>query len=1011
MLDVRLLGPVRLLRDGHEVALGGAKQRGVLALLALESPRAVSLDTLVEGVWGQSPPPSARNAVQVYVSGLRRALGDDDARIERTGDTYRLVGPRMRIDLGHFTEQVAEGRSALRSRAPARAADLLDAALRSWDGPTFGGLEGLPLHERATRLVEDARTTAQVELVDALLRVARPLDASTIARDLVTGHPLDEHGWVLLATAQYHSGQQGDALATCRRLRRLLAGELGVDPSAEVVATEQAILAHSLTAPWLDSAGTPGSAGSAGSAAEGGAAEGAPAGSGAPQALPRLPRPFVGRDRDVDRIASLLLGERLVTVTGFGGLGKTTVSVAVARRLRGAVPAVHFCDLQADTTPGAALDRVCRDLGLDPGDDPVVVLAGVQAGTLLVLDNAEQIERFGAAVSEVLDRTSVSLLVTSRHPLRVRQEQVVRLQPLSVETAGDGRPSPAATLFLAHAERVRSGASEGSLPAAEHLCALLDGIPLAIELAATRVRALTVEQLTDRLSRGPGALGTARRSDLPERQASLTVVLDASLELLGTGAALLVRELAGLGGWTSTELVEQIHAQVGATRPHGLDFVDDLEDVVDVGLAEVDGAGRVRLRAPVRDHVVAAEGHQDGHVSEGGPDGLHECIDRNVAELVHENARLLHGPDAAVGVRRLSHDHDPVLATLAHTIARGQAARAGSMVLDLGRYWLLSGRVVEGRRWIDAVRTLEHDLRAGIRLDLLSGTYGSYLNDPHAVRVLTDALAAAERESLDIDRLVVNGACCLAATTAHLGDLEAARRHAATAAGLAERSGDPTLVALARDLAGHVASYTGEPEVALEATLAGITDARRSGDRFDLVNLLCGAAENLMELGRGAEAVDVSAEAFELSRGLDVGPVVVHVLMMRGLALTQVEQVREARGCLIEALRISNEQYPDRLTVGGILTALAVAAASEGDDVGAARLWGSADAVFADEGAIPASRTGSWFRPRLAAVEDRLGAQSAATLRAVGAADPDHVVVRLLGQTGAPEAGRAIPRG
>jgi hypothetical protein len=389
----------------------------------------------------------------------------------------------------------------------------------------------------------------------------------------------------------------------------------------------------------------------------------------------------------------------------------------------------------------------------------------------------------------------------------------------------------------------------------------------------------------------------------------------------------------------------------------------------------------------VRDHVAAS----------GRDPGLDDCIGRHVAGRVGAVAHLLHGPDAPDGIRKLSHDHDAVLAALGHAIGCGHASRARTMVLGLGRYWLLSGRIVEGRRWIDAARTLAHDAEGRTRLDLLAGTYGSYLNDPGAVALLTESLADAERDGLAIDRLVVNGACCLAATTAHLGDLDAARRHARLAAALAEKSMDPALVALARDLAGHVASYTGESEVALEATLAGITDARRAGDRFDLVNLLASAAESLVELGRGVEAVDITDEAFELTRGLDVGPVVAHVLMMRGLALTQVERVREARGCLIEALRISQDRYPDRLIVGAILTTLAVAAATEGDDVGAARLWGSGDAVFADEGAVPASRAGAFLKSSLEAVSGRLGAERTATLQAIGAADPDDVVARLLG--------------
>ena len=250
-----------------------------------------------------------------------------------------------------------------------------------------------------------------------------------------------------------------------------------------------------------------------------------------------------------------------------------------------------------------------------------------------------------------------------------------------------------------------------------------------------------------------------------------------------------------------------------------------------------------------------------------------------------------------------------------------------------------------------------------LRLDLLSGTYASYLNDPGAVEPLESAVTRARAASLPIDRLVVDGACCLAAVTAHLGDIDAAQRHARTAAELAAETGDATLVALARDLAGHVASYAGDAATALEATLAGIADARRAGDRFDIVNLLGSATESLVELGRTDEAVDVADEAFELTKDIDVGPVVTHILMMRGMALTQAGRIPEARGCLVEGLRIGTERFPDRLTVASILTILAVAASIEGDDAGAARLW---------EPGTPSSTTRAPWRRAATAPSSRL---------------------------------------
>ena len=270
---------------------------------------------------------------------------------------------------------------------------------------------------------------------------------------------------------------------------------------------EVAILDQTLAEPWPATGGT---AAESGSGAGGGVATGADP----TAALPLLPVPFVGRDGVVEKVAGLLAETRVVTVVGMGGMGKTTVALAVAHRLAGeGRRPVHFCELHTDLEARGALERVCRTLSLDPGDDPAAALGSAAPGTLVVLDNAEQVVGLGAALADVVRRPGVTVLVTSR-PLRVRDERIEPLGPLSVEADG-GSPSPAAALFVARAEQVRPGSDHGDGSAAEHLCSLLDGVPLAIELAANRARVLTVDQLSRRLTDGRGGVLDGRPAGRP----------------------------------------------------------------------------------------------------------------------------------------------------------------------------------------------------------------------------------------------------------------------------------------------------------------------------------------------------------------------------------------------------------------------------------------------------------------------------------------------------------------
>ena len=553
--------------------VGGTKQRAVLAVLALRSPRLATTDQIIDALWGTASPESARNAVQVYVSGLRKLLGQGVA-IERAGDAYRLVGPQLVVDASAFRESVAEGRAALRSGDAARASRLLGDALGSWVGEPLDGVQALPGLANASQLFADFRAATVLDHAESLLACGDFDSAAQEARRATQERPYEERGWSLLARAHYHAGRQRDALETCRAVRALLVDELGVDPSPGLTELENRILNQDLEP-------------HTGTAPEAVASE------PEPRRIPPMPDPFIGRDALVDEVTRLLDAAQVVSLVGLGGIGKTTVARAVAHRLAKGGRPVHISELATETVAQAAIERVCRDAGVDP-DDPAAALAGLGEGTLLVLDNVEQIDGFGAVLARCLAGSRVSALATSRMPLHLREERVVRVGPLPVGGA-DGELSPAAALFLEFAARVRPGLDlQAAAVPGERVGELLDGIPLALELMAMRTRVLTVTQIADRVERGvASSLDGSRRADQPDRQVSLGSVVAQTVDGLTGRPRALLPWLASLEGWSSIELLDSV-----ATEAIGGDLVDALEDLADNGLVDLSGDGLVRLRIP-----------------------------------------------------------------------------------------------------------------------------------------------------------------------------------------------------------------------------------------------------------------------------------------------------------------------------------------------------------------------------------------------------------------------------
>ncbi|MBO0743660.1 MAG: winged helix-turn-helix domain-containing protein [Candidatus Dormibacteraeota bacterium] len=541
-MEFSLLGPLVVRRGSAEVPVAGERARRALALLALSPGRPVAVDRLVEEVW-ESPPEGAANALQSLVSRLRRTLGTD-APIEREGDTYRLAVAPQTVDAWRFERALMAARAG--------EAGALDRALDEWHGQPLLGLgeRGAIAAERL-RLQDLHRTALR-------MRAAVRLDAGgdpTLAGDLqvlCAANPLDEELHALLLRALVAAGREAEALTRYEDLRQRLRDELGADPAPALQDLHRAILRH-------DPAVRP-----------------RPRKREGPTNLRRPLTSFIGRDEDRRRLTERLRGHRLVTIVGTGGAGKTRLAQEVAARLRGEFDGgVWLVELAAVREEGEVARAILSTLAPHVGTvaevlqslapDPVLGLVAAleDRRLLLLLDNCEQVAGSCAEIAEALagGTPGVAVLVTSREPLGVPGEVLWPVGPLG----GEGEGADAAVrLFADRAQAVDPGfrLDEETRPLVERICVDLDRLPLAIELAAARLRTLTLREIADRLADRFRLLGTGPRR-AGERHQTLRAVVDWSWDLLLPVEQTLLRRLAVFAGGCDVEAVEQTCAGLG----------------------------------------------------------------------------------------------------------------------------------------------------------------------------------------------------------------------------------------------------------------------------------------------------------------------------------------------------------------------------------------------------------------------------------------------------------------
>ncbi|MPY92835.1 MAG: AfsR/SARP family transcriptional regulator [Acidimicrobiia bacterium] len=704
-MEISLLGPLEVRDAAGPVEVHGPRARRLLAALALRAPEPLLADQLIELVWGGALPLNAGNALQVQVSKLRRLVGE--GRILTRGRAYQLALGDARVDVARFESLVAEGRCALEGGDPRRAALLLGAADALWRGPALVDLDHPSVAGEVARL-DELRLVARELRVDADLaqgghaRLVPELDALTAA------HPLRERLWGQQMVALYRSGRQADALRAYQAARRHLADELGLEPGAELQRLEAAVLAHdpSLDARPPPTPAPPGPNGAAARPAPSGAAPYPPAGGGSSPpgspAVGRLPAELnrlVGRSRELAELAVVLAEHRLVTLVGPGGSGKTRLALGVARAAQPSGGA-WFADLAPLSDQAGVPSAVAAGLGavdlleeLMPGAprqtlDRAADYVGHRE-VLLVVDNCEHVVGESARVVEALLRAcpGLTVLATSREPLGVPGEVAWAVPPL--------REEEAVQLFAERATAHRSGfALDGtSAGVVADICRQLDGLPLAVELAAARAGVLSLDEvaarLDDRFRLLTGGARTARA-----RHQTLRAVVEWSYELLDGLEAATFRHLSTFAGSFDLEAAVAVCGHEGTDE---LDMADVLGRLVDKSLVvalDGPGPGRFRLLSTL---VLYGREALEAVAEADTARGRHLAWFAARSEAA--SVELL-GEGQVERVAAIQRDLDDYRAALDWAVSCGDGQAAVTVAGGLGWFWWLQGELSEGSAWL-----------------------------------------------------------------------------------------------------------------------------------------------------------------------------------------------------------------------------------------------------------------------------------------------------------------------
>ncbi|MBX6356985.1 MAG: winged helix-turn-helix domain-containing protein [Micromonosporaceae bacterium] len=861
-VSIGVLGPLRVDVDGNVIRLNGVRLHTLVVLLALAPGREVSRTSLMDAVWGEQLPSRPDNALQALVSRLRRAVPELEVESRPTG--YRALIDPDQVDAHRFESLV---QAARRSTDTTERAATLRTALGLWRGTPLPGLPDTPvLRAHAARLSE-LRRAAIEERVAAELDLGRGAELVAELEGLVAEYPLRETLRIQLMAALQAAGRYADALAVYEDARTVLAERLGADPSPQLRAAHLALLRAGAPQP-------------VGAAQVGAPAK--PVVAPSPVRLPAPLTPLIGRDGDIRRVRALLAEHRLVTIVGPGGAGKTRVAIEAAREIADpgttSVWLVELAGLtDAEDVPRAILDATgAGDGGLlfapgPPGARPRVwdrlVDVLYHAPALLVLDNCEHLLPHAARIAGALLSACprLRLLATSRQVLGLYGESLHQLSglPVPAATGPATQDSPAVRLFVARARAACPSFvldQETAAPVAA-VCRALDGLPLALELAAARLRSLPVAQLADRLRDRLDLLSSGSAA-VDARHRTLRAVIDWSWDLLDPDERVLARRMAVFADRMEASAVRRVCAGVDDLPAHDVDRL--LAGLVDKSLVHADGDGaRLRLRMLDTVRLYALE-------------RLAAAGEEHRFRLRHAQAMLELAEDCEPRMRRA--EQTQALALLAERVDDLTAALRWSaehapetavrLVAALEWFWLLSGRRAEGMEWTDRALALDGSGVPAARALLCTVgalAHGALFGQPAGIAYLNEAVALsswlAERpESGGHPSMVLTRALVPLLAKDAGAMLDALRRCAHDA--------DPWVRAQSRMLAGRILMNDGQPFAARAELLAALDGFGAIGERLGLAQSLCALAELDTMGGEHASAAARLTEALRVASEL-----------------------------------------------------------------------------------------------------------------------------------------------
>ncbi|MDC0770375.1 BTAD domain-containing putative transcriptional regulator [Streptomyces sp. HD] len=846
-----ILGPLDVRTDdGTPLDPGGPRPRALLSLLLLDAGHAVSPQRLIDGLYGAEPPAGAANALQSQISRLRRRLAPH-TDIEAGPAGYRITVPPESVDAHCFERLAREGRAALAAGDHARVARLLREALSLWRGPALPDLPDT--HAERIRL-EELRPAAVQDRIEADLALGGGSDLVPELRSLLAAHPLSERLYGQLMRALHAGGRPAEALTVFEEARRALAEQLGADPSLELSALHLELLQgqHSER-----------------------------------RSVPVQLTRFVGREAELAEIDSALDGSRLVTLTGPGGAGKTRLAIEVASGHAD----VCYAEL-APLTDGAQIPYAVlvalgvRDGFRTPATDGTERLSAAleERELLLVLDNCEHLVADAARLVALLLGAcpGVRVLATSRESLGITGEVLIPVPPLP--------PEPAGRLFLDRARAVRPG-FEGHTRVAD-ICAALDGLPLAIELAAARLRTLTPDELADRLHDRFRLLSRGDRSKAP-RHRTLRAVVEWSWDLLEEEERELATRLTVFAGGATLEAVEAVCA---TAYPEDL-----LASLVEKSFLEV-SEGRYRMLETIR---AFAAGQRVDAADEHRWRDAHAAYFRALAERAEP---CLRGGGQLPWLARLDAERDNLDAALRHLVA---AAPEDALRLMAALSWFWRLRTPHGEQ-VPLARAL---------LAAVGGTPPPGLAEEYALCLMNTvtgrgddpgepgriARVAALMHTMDkplrLPFMMVLWSLAAGPLYAVADDLLAVQVR-----------GEPWGRALLDLGLAYRDQFTGDPVAAEAAFARSLTGFRATGDRWGMANCLDPLGGFAGRRGEYDRALELFDEGLGYVRELDAPEETSDLLRSRATVLLHRGDAEEAAGHFTQAADLAREAgAPDKV--------------------------------------------------------------------------------------------------